>query len=150
MKPVERERLQKALIAEEGMVLHAYQDHLGYWTIGCGHLIDKRKGGGITHVEALYLLNNDIDRAIASCLSRYSWYLEMTPARQAVLIQMTFQLGAPGLARFVNTLAAMKRGDYEAASRGMLASLWAKQTPARVKRLAAQMRSGEWATHGSS
>lgn len=25
-------------------VPHAYQDHLGYWTIGVGRLIDKRKG----------------------------------------------------------------------------------------------------------
>ena len=24
---------------EEGRVRHAYQDHLGYWTIGVGHLI---------------------------------------------------------------------------------------------------------------
>ena len=30
----------------EGEVLHAYQDHLGFWTIGVGRLIDKRKGGG--------------------------------------------------------------------------------------------------------
>lgn len=126
------------------MVLHAYADSLGYTTIGVGRMIDQRKGGGITAIEALYLLNNDIDKAIASLVSRYSWYLDMTPARQAVLIQMTFQLGAPGLAKFVNTLAAMKRGDYEAASRGMLASLWARQTPARAKRLAAMMRSGEY------
>lgn len=144
MTPADRERLRVALIAEEGLVLHAYADSLGYITVGVGRLLDKRKGGGITHIEALYLLDNDIDRAIASLISRYTWWADMTPARQAVLVQMTFQLGAPGLAKFVNTLAAMERGDYEAASRGMLASLWSRQTPARVKRLAAMMRSGEY------
>ena len=33
------------LIHHEGEALHAYQDHLGFWTIGIGH--HKRKGGGI-------------------------------------------------------------------------------------------------------
>lgn len=144
MKPADRERLRHALIAEEGLVLHAYEDSLGYLTIGVGHLIDKRKGGGISHMTALHILNEDIDRSIASLLSRYTWWSDMTPARQAVLVQMTFQLGAPGLAKFVNTLAAMERGDYEAAARGMERSLWARQTPARVKRLAAMMRSGQY------
>lgn len=37
--------LASLLTSDEGRVPHAYQDHLGYWTIGVGHLIDRRKGG---------------------------------------------------------------------------------------------------------
>ena len=50
---------------EEGVVKHAYQDHLGYWTIGVGRLIDKRKGGGLSDEEIDYLLGNDIEKKIA-------------------------------------------------------------------------------------
>lgn len=35
--------LKKQLIRDEGDVPYAYQDSLGYWTIGAGFLIDKRK-----------------------------------------------------------------------------------------------------------
>ena len=35
--------LSKQLERDEGRVRHAYQDHLGYWTIGVGRLIDARR-----------------------------------------------------------------------------------------------------------
>ena len=38
---------------DEGEILHAYQDHLGFWTIGIGILIDKR---GMTEEAAYQLL----------------------------------------------------------------------------------------------
>lgn len=57
-----RAELTKQLRRDEGEVLSAYQDHLGYWTIGVGRLIDKRKGGGLTSEESDYLLGNDIDK----------------------------------------------------------------------------------------
>ncbi len=44
--------ITQQLRRDEGEVLHAYQDSLGYWTIGIGVLIDKRKGGGITKAES--------------------------------------------------------------------------------------------------
>ena len=44
------------LIAEEGEKLSAYQDSMGFWTIGVGRLIDARKGGGISQEESRYLL----------------------------------------------------------------------------------------------
>ena len=52
--------LAQMLEAEEGRKRSAYQDHLGYWTIGVGRLIDRRKGGGLSPDEIDYLLTNDI------------------------------------------------------------------------------------------
>src|SRR3546814_15181122 len=46
----------KHLNREEGRIPHAYPDSLGYWTIGVGRLIDKRKGGRLTNVETDMLL----------------------------------------------------------------------------------------------
>lgn len=37
--------LATQLRQEEGSVPHAYQDHLGFWTIGIGRLVDQRKPG---------------------------------------------------------------------------------------------------------
>jgi len=44
--------IREQIKRHEGKVLHAYPDHLGYWTIGYGRLIDERRGGGITEAEA--------------------------------------------------------------------------------------------------
>ena len=55
-----------------------------------------------------------------------------------------FQMGVDGLLGFKNTLAMIQSGRYSDAAKGMLSSLWAKQTPARAKRMSEQMRTGVW------
>jgi lysozyme len=139
-----KEKLTKQLRRDEGEVLHAYQDHLGYWTLGVGRLIDKRKGGGITSEEAAYLLSNDIDRKQAELVKRIPWVSTLDEVRFAALLNMAFQMGVDGLLKFKNTLGMIRDGDYEGAADGMLSSLWAQQTPERAKRISEQMRTGEW------
>lgn len=129
---------------DEGEVLHAYEDHLGYITIGVGRLIDKRKGGGITKEESAYLLNNDIQTRLIALESRISWFKRLDDARKGVLLNMAFQLGIGGLMGFKNTLAKIEAGDYSGAAANMLKSKWARQTPKRAKRLAKQMETGQW------
>lgn len=138
------DNIRDQLIRDEGRVLSAYQDHLGFWTIGVGRLIDKRRGGGISQDEADYLLDNDIRKCRSQILARWPWVESLDAVRQAVLVNMCFQLGINGLAGFTNTLKLMRKGDYAGASAGMLASQWARQTPARAQRLAAQMKEGVW------
>lgn len=138
------QNLIKQLRDEEGEVLSAYQDHLGFWTIGVGRLIDKRKGGGITAEESAYLLGNDIAKVNAQLDAKIPWWRKLDEARQAVIQGMAFQMGIDGLLGFKNTLKMVESGDYEGAGKGMLNSLWAKQTPARAKRMSEQMRTGEW------
>lgn len=134
------ERLVADLVRDEGEILHAYQDHLGYWTIGVGHLIDKRKGGGISRAASRFLFAEDVAAKIAELDKALPWWRSLSLDRQRVLVNMAFNLGTPGLLKFKNTLAAVQRGDYEAAAKGMLASLWARQVGDRAKRLAATMR----------
>lgn len=139
-----KNELTKQLRRDEDEVLSAYQDHLGYWTIGVGRLIDKRKGGGITPEESAYLLNNDIDKRQAELLRRAPWMAGLDPARFGVMLNMAFQMGVDGLLGFKNTLAMVKAGDYAGAAAGMLSSKWATQTPARAQRLSVQMKTGVW------
>lgn len=138
------ENITRSLRGEEDEVLHAYNDHLGYLTIGVGRLIDKRKGGGITPEESAYLLKNDIDRKTAELNKRIPWWTKLDDARKGVLLNMSFQMGTDGLLGFKNTLAMIQAGNYEGAAKGMLQSKWAQQTPSRAKRMAEQMRTGVW------
>jgi lysozyme len=139
-----KSELARQLEADEGVIPHAYQDHLGYWTIGVGRLIDKRKGGGLRSEEISFLLHNDIDDRIDALTRRLPWFQDLDDARKGVLLNMAFQMGTDGLLAFKTTLELVRTGKYENAAHAMLQSLWAKQTPARAKRLAEQMRSGLW------
>jgi lysozyme len=107
-------------------------------------LIDKRKGGGITHDEAQYLLNNDINTRVEELQAKLPWFDGLSDVRKGVLLNMSFQLGIAGLMGFGRTLEMVKIGDYDNAADNMLKSKWAQQTPARANELANQMRSNEW------
>lgn len=132
------------LIRDEGEMLHAYQDHLGFWTLGIGRLIDKRKGGGISHEEAVFLLNNDIDKRTTALKTQLPWAASLDAARFGVLLNMSFQMGVEGLLGFKNTLSMVRQGQYTQAAIGMLNSKWAGQTPERALRLSNQMKTGVW------
>lgn len=140
-----RTELTRQLKGDEGVKAHAYQDHLGFWTIGVGRLVDQRKpGSGLRDHEIDYLLRNDIDDRIEQLTRRLPWFVHLDPARQGVLLNMSFQLGVEGLLGFKNTLRLVEQGDYAQAADNMLLSKWASQTPERAKRMAEQMRSGQW------
>lgn len=137
-------RLIAQLRRDEGEVLHAYEDHLGYLTIGVGRLIDKRKGGGITAEEAAYLLNNDIQKVDQALRAALPWFSALDEARQAALVNMGFQLGIAGLLEFKRTLACIRDGRYHEAETHAAQSKWAQQTPERARRVARQIATGEW------
>lgn len=128
----------------EGLVLHAYKDSLGYLTIGIGRLIDKRKGGGISEAEAQFLLQNDVSTVLTALVKNIDFWDKLNSPRQAVLMNMSFQMGVQGLLKFSRTLALVKAGQYDQAADNMLKSLWAKQTPNRAGEMAEQMRTGKW------
>lgn len=140
---MDKKQLTKELRRDEGVVPFAYQDHLGYWTIGVGRLIDKRKGGGLSDAEIDFLLSNDIDRFEKQVIDALPWYSRLDDVRQRVLVNMAFNLGIGGLLGFKNTLAMIERGDYAGAAKGMLNSKWATQVGERAKRLATMMETGK-------
>ncbi|MFC4727357.1 glycoside hydrolase family protein [Coralloluteibacterium thermophilus] len=135
------------LIAElrrdEGVVPHAYQDHLGYWTIGVGRLIDKRKGGRLTDAEINLLLANDIAACRSDLADLPAWRaVQDDPVRARALINMRFQLGGAGLRGFTNSLAMIERRDWAAAGANLRNSLWYRQTPTRAERVIRMIETG--------
>ena len=137
--------LQTMLERDEGRRNIAYQDSLGLWTIGVGHH-DANVCRGMVWADA------EIDRVFAADVAEKTaqveeelpWVADLSEPRLAVILAMAFQMGASRLFAFVNTLAAVKRGDYFAAAEGMRNSVWAHQTPVRAARMALQMQEGRW------
>lgn len=130
------------LSRDEGRVAHAYQDHLGFWTIGVGHLIDKRRNGGLPDPFIDRLLEYDIAEKAAQLDTALPWWRDLSDARQRALLNMCFQLGINGLLKFKNTLGFIKSGEWQEAHDALLQSKLAEQTPARAKRVAEMILKG--------
>ena len=137
-----RELARISLVEDEGRVPHAYQDSEGYWTIGVGRLIDKRKGGKLRNDEIDLMLANDIDDAVICARALFPNFGHLTDERKAVLVNMAFNLGMTNLTKFRKFREAVERQDWYEAAVQMLDSLWAKQVGARANRLAEKMRKG--------
>ena len=125
----------------EGLRLKVYKCTMGYSTIGYGRNLDTN---GISEAEADAMLDEDLRKVIKSLLSSGIVLCVHKDSRQAVIINMAFQMGVSGFLNFTNTIAAFNRKDYHTTSREMLNSLWARQTPNRAKELSEQMRTGVW------
>jgi lysozyme len=137
-----REALRETLKRDEGVVDHAYQDSEGYWTIGCGRLIDKRAGGKLSPLEIDILLANDIERAEADAKELFPTFESLSDARKIVLVSMAFNLGRSRLAGFKRLRQAVCDGDFLRASAEMESSQWFNQVKGRAVRLCKQMKEG--------
>lgn len=138
------DRLRNLIALHEGRVPYAYQDSLGYWTIGIGHLIDRRKGGRLPEEIIDALFSHDLHAHAQPLHTALPWLERLDDVRRAVLIDMAFNLGVAGLLSFRVTLECVRVGAYSEAARNMLRSRWASQVKTRAVRLARMMQTGEW------
>ncbi len=127
------DRLREELIRDEGLRLESYQDTVGLWTIGVGHLLGpERRMLRITPAEADALLTADIDAA--SDLAARLVGVPLDDVRERAIINMSFNLG-PRLDQFKKFLAAVNARDWETAAKEMMDSKWARQVGKRAERL---------------
>ena len=132
--------VERLLLDEEGYREKPYRCTGGALTIGIGYNLDA----GMPMDEALLLLNHRVDKIRCELLGKFEWFPHLNEARQAALISMAYQMGTGGLYEFRRTLTSIGSGDYEKASREMLDSKWARQTPGRAQRTAYMMRYGRF------
>ena len=144
-------RTTRLIQLEEGCRLVAFLDSRGIWTIAWGfnleaHGYSKDEAATVawTQTQADEALRDEIELVIAQIDKRWPKWRDLDDVRQAAIVSSVYQLGAPGASYFFATIAAIKAKDWDKAADQMLASKWAKQTPARVKRNAAMIRSGVW------
>lgn len=150
MNPQLRRILEPMLLDHEAKRRFPYDDKTGHpptlptkgkITIGIGrNLTDK----GLSEAEILYLFNNDLREAeeIARSVLGMAEFDKLSVNRQAVLVNMAFNLGRIGLSGFHETLRAIREERYSDAAIRMKASLWAKQVGDRAVALAEMMKNG--------
>jgi len=135
----------------EGLRLEAYICPAGALTIGYGHNLDQhpvptvgKAGDRISGAEAGELLELDVNACGQELDRAFPWWRELNEPRQAVLLNMGFNLGLTKLRRFRRMLSALEAGDCMRAAEEMLDSKWKSDVKGRAYELAAQMQSGEW------
>ncbi len=140
MNKVFLKKIQALLIRHEGLRTHPYRDIVGKLTIGVGRNLDDV---GITVEEAMFLLENDIRKAIRD-LEAFDFFDKLDDVRQAVLIDMIFNLGKGKFMTFKRMIRALKEGNYDKAAEEMETSKWCNQVGNRCKELVRMMRTGRW------
>lgn len=131
--------LARKLIKEhEGLRLKPYECTAGKLSIGYGRNLDDN---GISEVEANALLDNDLD-SVCLRLESQDFWPSLCAARQAVLMDMCFNLGWPRLSGFRKMLAALRISDYAGAAKEMEDSAWFRQVGKRAKTLQKIMLTG--------
>ena len=133
--------LRTQLMRDEGESLKPYKDSRGFWTIGIGRCLDTR---GITHTEALFLLDDDIADFSKEIFEALPWAATLDDARLGVLVNLAFNLGLAGLLEFRNMLLAVRLAQWDKAAEHLLSSIYAEQVGDRAKRLAKQLTTGVW------
>ena len=134
--------LEKMMVRHEGLKLKPYHCPNGKLTIGVGRNLEDR---GISKDEALALMRNDILLAFGELSAHVPIFCELGNVRQAVLIDMCFNLGLPRFLKFERMLEALDAMDFETVAKEMLNSKWASQVKNRAVELAELMVTGEWA-----
>jgi len=132
--------IKDMLTRDEGLRQFPYKDTVGKTTIGIGRNLDDV---GLTEIEVYFLFFNDLKR-VEDQAKTFPWYAKLNEARQAVILNMIFNLGIRGFTGFVTTLSLIGKGKYAEAADQMLKSKWAGQVGARAQRLAEQMRLGTY------
>lgn len=133
-------KLKQSIMEHEGLRLFPYTDTTGHISIGYG----TNLSAGISHDEAEDLLSNRLQFATVSAESQSWWaYLGGNDARQRAVVECVYNMGLHGFGGFHDTLAALERGDWPAASAGLLNSLWAHQVGQRAEVIAKMILTGE-------
>ena len=133
----------------EGDRLAAYQDQMGLWTIGVGHLLgsDPSNAGTVwtqQQVDETYVSDYALSQQGAIKDVGGVCYQKLSYPRQCVLNDMAFNLGAEGLGAFHSMISYLLSEDWNMASDALLNSKYARQLPRRAKSNALILETGEW------
>jgi len=121
-----------------------YKCPAGFWTIGIGRNVDVNGGLGLSEEEVNFLLEGDIARVIKELSTEYAWFSDLDQTRKDAMIDISFNLGATKLRKFVIALDAMERADYKTAAEEFLDSDWSRTVKGRSVELASMIATGEY------
>jgi len=148
MNPTSRVNVYEQLKIDEGVVYKTYEDHLGYLTLGVGHLVLSSDpeyrmalGSLVSEERVLETFEFDLDLHISECVALYGKTLwEGFPDEvQEILVNMCFNMGRTRLGKFKKMTAAMERKDWATAAVEGRDSAWYGQVGKRSERLMTRM-----------
>ena len=123
----------------EGVRYEAYQDTLGYWTIGVGHLIGKKltMNVSLTEEQVEELFRKDYEVHLAEARRNFPMFDYLNDEGKIVLVDMTYNLGGSKFnkKKWPNYYAALEAGDWVRMSQSARNSLWCKQVKSRCDRV---------------
>ncbi|QKF72963.1 putative phage-related lysozyme [Aliarcobacter faecis] len=145
----------------EGFNKTVYKSPEGFDTIGYGRNIEvnpltqdelKSIGATTSTSKTSYQLSEEIaktwlkkelERVKNSLSKELQFFDKLDDVRQAILIDMAYNMGIKGLLSFKNTLKLINDGNYVEASKNMEQSNWYKQVKIRARKLCEAMKSGK-------
>ena len=126
-----------------------YKDHLGFYTVGWGHLIletdpenNLEVGDEVSEERVVELFENDLKICKKEIRNNLDFFDDLDEIRQRCIIDLTFNMGMPRLKKFVKTLDHLKNGRYDEAGDELLDSRYAKQVGKRAERIADMIKTG--------
>ena len=123
----------------EGVRNEAYQDTLGYWTIGVGHLIGKKLTLPVvlTDEQVEELFRKDYYIHLAEAKRNFPMFDDLNDEGKIVLVDMTYNLGGSKFNKdkWPNYYAALEAGNFKQVAIQARNSLWCKQVKSRCDRV---------------
>lgn len=142
------DREKQELELDEGKVLKSYKDQFGNWTIGVGHFLGPNPLYAekvITEKQCQELFDEDFKEAVDGATKAFDGFSGLDGPRKGALTNMAFQLGAKSLSTFHTFLGYIDALKYDEAALDLMNTAYARQVPARAKRIAFRIRTGEYA-----
>lgn len=143
MREENKQNVFETLKIDEGIKYEIYLDHLGYRTLGVGHLVvpadpefDMELGTQIREDRVWELFNTDLDKMIGECEMLFDGHWPCFPGEvQEILVNMMFNMGRTRLSKFKNFIRELKLHDWPQAAIEGRDSLWYRQVTNRAERL---------------
>jgi len=133
----EEAAFENLMALREGRRTTVYRDSLQKLTVGIGHLVldedDLKEGDTISDKQVDTFFRKDSAAAMAAARSQASEAGITDSTFIPYLASVNFQLGTHWTATFPHTWKMIVDGDYESAAQALDGTVWAKQTPVRVK-----------------
>lgn len=115
----------------------------GYVTVGWGFCLDADRGRPLPRVVGDVWLEHILREKVHLLRDRWPAFWDQPADVQRALANMAYQLGVNGVLRFRKMISALEKDDRLEAARQALDSSYARQTPARAKRVATLIRGQE-------
>jgi len=141
-KDIDIDELRVQLMIDEGVVYEIYNDHLGYATLGIGHLVLEGEpehglsvGTPVSKDRVNECFVKDLQSVVEDCKKLHDAWDGYPQEAKQIIANMMFNMGLTRLSKFNRHNAALQCGDWKEAAKEGRDSRWYKQVTNRAERL---------------